>query len=151
MLIHLFCINYINTRWHDELYTKFVKCFPRVLQVYLPNCTVLCCQGMQRNSQKTAYQTALYSSFCRLVIIPWVSVKYRVTAINVSWKLIEWAEWAASLCTANSLFPGHVYCRHPVQCWAKEWALGSTSPYLVAPTCCFEVHATNGLLLIPAL
>ena len=41
--------------------------------------------------------------------------KYRVTTINVSRKWIEWAEWAASLCTANSPFPGHVYCRHPVQ------------------------------------
>ena len=39
---------------------------------------------------------------------------YRVTTINVSRKWIEWAEWAASLCTANSPFPGHVYCRHPV-------------------------------------
>ena len=39
---------------------------------------------------------------------------YRVTAINVSRKWIEWAEWAASLCTANSPFPGHVYCSHPV-------------------------------------
>ena len=36
---------------------------------------------------------------------------YWVTAINVSRK---WIEWAASLCTANSPFPGHVYCRHPV-------------------------------------
>ena len=40
---------------------------------------------------------------------------YRVTAINVSRKWIDWAEWAASLCTANSPFPGHVYCRHPVE------------------------------------
>ena len=40
---------------------------------------------------------------------------YRVTTINVSRKWIEWAEWAASLCTANSPFPGHVYCSHPVQ------------------------------------
>ena len=39
---------------------------------------------------------------------------YRVTAINVSRKWIEWAEWAGSLCTANSPFLGHVYCRHPV-------------------------------------
>ena len=39
---------------------------------------------------------------------------YRVTTINVSRKWIEWAEWAASLCTANSPFPGHVYRRHPV-------------------------------------
>ena len=38
-----------------------------------------------------------------------------MTTINVSWKWIEWAEWAASLCTANSPFPGHVYCSHPVQ------------------------------------
>ena len=37
-----------------------------------------------------------------------------MTTINVSRKWIEWAEWAASLCTANSPFPGHVYCRHPV-------------------------------------
>ena len=37
--------------------------------------------------------------------------------INVSWKSIEWAEWAASLCTANSPFLGHVYCRHPGICW----------------------------------
>ena len=41
-------------------------------------------------------------------------VLYRVTTINVSRKWIEWAEWAASLCTANSPFPGHVYYRHPV-------------------------------------
>ena len=33
---------------------------------------------------------------------------YRVTAINVSRIWIEWAEWAESLCTANSPFPGHV-------------------------------------------
>ena len=39
---------------------------------------------------------------------------YRVTAINVSRKWIEWAEWAASLCTANSPFPGPIYCRHLV-------------------------------------
>ena len=39
---------------------------------------------------------------------------YRVTTINVSRIWIEWAEWAASLCTANSPFPGHVYCLHPV-------------------------------------
>ena len=39
---------------------------------------------------------------------------YRVTTIDVSRKWIEWAEWASSLCTANSPFPGHVYCRHPV-------------------------------------
>ena len=39
---------------------------------------------------------------------------YRVTTINMSRKWIEWAEWAASLCTAKSPFPGHVYCRHPV-------------------------------------
>ena len=39
---------------------------------------------------------------------------YRVVTINVSRKWIEWAEWAASLYTANSPFPGHVYCRHPV-------------------------------------
>ena len=32
---------------------------------------------------------------------------YRVTTINVSRKWIEWAEWAASLCMANSPFPGH--------------------------------------------
>ena len=32
----------------------------------------------------------------------------------MSRKWIEWAEWAASLCTANSPFPGHVYRRHPV-------------------------------------
>ena len=38
---------------------------------------------------------------------------YRVTAINVSRKWIEWAEWAASLCTANSPFPGHVYSGTP--------------------------------------
>ena len=51
---------------------------------------------------------------------------YRVMAINMSRKWIEWAEWAASLCTANSPFPGHVYCRHPVEvsflisanCWS---------------------------------
>ena len=43
-----------------------------------------------------------------------IDLKYRVTAINVSRKWIEWAEWAGSLCTANSPFPGHVYCRHPV-------------------------------------
>ena len=40
---------------------------------------------------------------------------YRVTTINVSRIWIEWAEWAALCCTANSPFPGHVYCRHPVQ------------------------------------
>ena len=40
---------------------------------------------------------------------------YRVTTINVTKKWIEWAEWAASICTANSPFPGHVYCGHPVQ------------------------------------
>ena len=39
---------------------------------------------------------------------------YRVTTINMSRKWIEQAEWAASLCTANSPFPGHVYCSHPV-------------------------------------
>ena len=39
---------------------------------------------------------------------------YRVSAINVSRKWIEWAEWAASLCMANSPFPGHVYCSHLV-------------------------------------
>ena len=39
---------------------------------------------------------------------------YRVTTVNVSRKWIEWAEWAASLCTANSPFPGQVYCSHPV-------------------------------------
>ena len=42
------------------------------------------------------------------------SAVYRVTAINLSRKWIEWAEWAALLCTADSPFPGHVYCRHPV-------------------------------------
>ena len=40
---------------------------------------------------------------------------YRVTAINVSRIWIEWAERAALSCMANSPFPGHVYCRHPVQ------------------------------------
>ena len=39
---------------------------------------------------------------------------YRVTAINVSRIWIDWAEWAALRCTANSPFPGHVYCHHPV-------------------------------------
>ena len=47
-------------------------------------------------------------------VMPPLAIKYRVTTINVSRKWIEWAEWAASLCTANSPFPGHVYCRHPV-------------------------------------
>ena len=42
-------------------------------------------------------------------------LSYRVTTINVSRKCIEWTEWAASLCTANSPFPNYVYCRHPVQ------------------------------------
>ena len=41
-------------------------------------------------------------------------ILYRVTTINMSRKWMEWAEWAASLCMANSPFPGHVYCRHPV-------------------------------------
>ena len=41
-------------------------------------------------------------------------VLYRVTTINVTRKWIEWAEWAASLCTANSPFPGHIYGSHPV-------------------------------------
>ena len=40
---------------------------------------------------------------------------YRVTTINVSRIWMEWAEWAALSCTANSPFPGQVYCRHPVQ------------------------------------
>ena len=44
---------------------------------------------------------------------------YRVTTINVSRKWIELAEWAASLCTANSPFPVHVYSSHPVQ-WSVE-------------------------------
>ena len=48
-------------------------------------------------------------------IVGVIDTMYRVTAINVSRKWIEWAEWAASLCPANSPFPGHVYCRHPVQ------------------------------------
>ena len=39
---------------------------------------------------------------------------YWVTTINMSRKWIEWAGWAALSCTANSPFPGHVYCRHSV-------------------------------------
>ena len=46
--------------------------------------------------------------------LPFCLYMYRVTTINVSRKWIEWAEWAALSCTANSPFPGHVYCRHPV-------------------------------------
>ena len=42
-------------------------------------------------------------------------LQYWVMAINVSRIWIEWAEWAALRCTANSPFPGHVYCRQPVQ------------------------------------
>ena len=49
--------------------------------------------------------------------------KYRVTTINVSRIWIEWAEWAALTCTANSPFPGHVYCSHPVQ-WVYNDTLG---------------------------
>ena len=45
---------------------------------------------------------------------PFSQALYPVTTINVSRKWIEWAEWAASLCTANSPFPVHVYCSHPV-------------------------------------
>ena len=37
-----------------------------------------------------------------------------MTAINMSRIWIEWAEWAALCFTANSPFPGQVYCRHPV-------------------------------------
>ena len=40
--------------------------------------------------------------------------QYRVTTINVRRIWIELAEWAALRYTANSPFPGHVYCRHPV-------------------------------------
>ena len=39
---------------------------------------------------------------------------YRVVTINVSRIWIEWAEWAALSCTANSPFPVHVYRHHPV-------------------------------------
>ena len=46
---------------------------------------------------------------------------YRVTTINMSRKWIEWAGWAALSCTANSPFPGHIYCRHPVcPCLGKD-------------------------------
>ena len=50
------------------------------------------------------------------ILIPidqWLSL-YRVTTINVSRIWIELAEWAAMVSTANSPFPGHVYCRLPV-------------------------------------
>ena len=57
--------------------------------------------------------------------------RYRVTAINVSRKWIEWAEWAALRCAAYSPFPGRVYRRHPVLHCAKyltSWPLGDLLP-----------------------
>ena len=52
-------------------------------------------------------------------------MNYRVVTINVSRIWIEWAEWAALSCTANSPFPGHVYRHHPVG--EREWKGMSSS------------------------
>ena len=63
---------------------------------------------------RTAWPRQPYSGYWLAHIFTLFRTMYRVTTINVSRKWIEWAEWATSLCTANSPFPGHVYSSHSV-------------------------------------
>ena len=88
---------------------------------------------MQRNSQKIAYQIALYSSFCCLVIIPrqhLVSVKYSVGPNSEPW-VVQVPSFGSNLLLRSScnrwatLDPGPIndemLCRYTL-CWGKYLA-----------------------------